>query len=258
MYEALLVDTEEGVRRITLNRPEVLNAIDGRLAQELHDALRDAEQADDVRCVVLTGAGRAFCSGADLRDHVPGETSLGEVVRARYNRIILRLRTMEKPTLAAVNGVAAGAGANLALAADLRIASDRASFIQVFTRVGLVPDSGGTWFLPRLVGMGKALELMFTAEPVDAVTAERLGLVNRVVPHDELPARTLEWARRLAQGPTRAFGLIKRGVNRALATDLREALEYEAFLQDIAGRTEDHREGVAAFLEKRSPTYRGR
>lgn len=258
MYDTLLVETQDGVRRITLNRPDVLNAIDARLAQELGEALREAEQADDVRCVVLTGAGRAFCSGADLKDHIPGETSLGELVRTRYNRIVLRLRTMEKPVLAAVNGVAAGAGANLALAADLRIASDRASFIEVFTRVGLVPDSGGTWLLPRLVGLGRALEMMFTAEPVDAATAERLGIVNRVVPHDELQARAMEWAVRLAQGPTRAYGLIKRGVNHALASDLRDALEYEAFLQEIAGRTEDHREGVTAFLQKRPPTYRGR
>jgi len=165
---------------------------------------------------------------------------------------------MEKPVVAAVNGVAAGAGCNLALAADLRVASDRASFIEAFSRVGLIPDSGGTWLLPRLVGPGRALEMMFFAEPVDAGAAERLGLVNRVVPHDELLPRALEWAARLAEGPTKAYGLIKRGVNQAISSTFVDALEYEAQLQEIAGRNEEHREGVAAFLAKRPPAYRGR
>ncbi len=258
MYETLLIETHDGVRIVTLNRPEVLNAIDARSGEELLDALRGAEQAADVRCLILTGAGRAFCAGADLKDHVPGGTSLGEVLRDRYNRIVLRLRSMEKPVIAALNGVAACAGCNLALAADLRIASDRASFIEVFARVGLIPDSGGTWLLPRLVGVGRALEMMLLAEPVDAATAERIGLVNRVVPHDELRARAMEWAVRLAQGPTRAYGLTKLAVDHNLAVDLRAALEYEAFLQEIAGRTEDHREGVAEFLAKRPPSYLGR
>ena len=258
MYETVLTEDREGVRVITLNRPDVLNAFDAKLGEELLDALAKADGDARVRCVVLTGAGRAFCSGADLRGHTPGETSLGALLRARYNRIILRLRTTEKPVVAAVNGVAAGAGCNLALAADLRVASDRASFIEVFTRVGLIPDSGGTWLLPRFVGVGRALEMMFFAEPVDAAAAERLGLVNRVVPADDLMPRALEWAARLAQGPTRAYGLIKRGVDRALALDLRGALEYEAYLQEIAGRSEDHREGVAAFLAKRAPAYVGR
>jgi 2-(1,2-epoxy-1,2-dihydrophenyl)acetyl-CoA isomerase len=258
MSETVLSETNDGVRTITLNRPDVLNAIDARLGEDLFAAVRDAEAAEDVRCVVLTGAGRGFCTGADLRDHAPGVTSLGELLRSRYNRIILRLRTMEKPVIAAVNGVAAGAGCNLALAADLRIASDRASFIEVFTRVGLVPDSGGTWLLPRIIGMGRALELMFLADPLDAASAERVGLVNRVVPHEDLMPRAEEWARRLAQGPTKAYGLIKRGVDHNLAVDLRAALEYEAFLQEIAGRTADHQEGVAAFLAKRPPAYQGR
>jgi 2-(1,2-epoxy-1,2-dihydrophenyl)acetyl-CoA isomerase len=258
MYETVLTEDREGVRVITLNRPDVLNAFDAKLGEELLDALAKADGDAQVRCVVLTGAGRAFCSGADLRGHTPGETSLGALLRARYNRIILRLRTTEKPVVAAVNGVAAGAGCNLALAADLRVASDRASFIEVFTRVGLIPDSGGTWLLPRFVGVGRALEMMFFAEPVDAAAAERLGLVNRVVPADDLMPRALEWAARLAQGPTRAYGLIKRGVDRALALDLRGALEYEAYLQEIAGRSEDHREGVASFLAKRAPAYVGR
>ncbi|HLJ60461.1 MAG TPA: enoyl-CoA hydratase-related protein [bacterium] len=258
MAETLLLETRDGVRVITLNRPDVLNAFTATMGDELHDALRDAEQDAAVRSVLLTGAGRGFCSGQDLREESPGPRAYGALLRTRYNRIILRMRTMETPVLAAVNGVAAGAGCNLALAADLRIASDRASFIEVFARIGLIPDSGGTWLLPRLVGTGRALEMMMLAEPVDAPTAERIGLVNRVVPHDELLPRAMEWAARLAQGPTRAYGLIKRGVERNLSADLRSALDYEAFLQDIAGRTDDHREGVSAFREKRTPAYRGR
>jgi 2-(1,2-epoxy-1,2-dihydrophenyl)acetyl-CoA isomerase len=256
--ETLVTETRDGVRIVTLNRPDVLNSINERMGNELHDALREAEQSPEVRCLLLTGAGRAFCAGADLRDHTPGATSLGEILRTRYNRIILRMRTMEKPIVAAVNGVAAGAGANLALAADLRIASERASFLQAFVRVGLIPDSGGTWMLPRMVGTARALELMMLAEPVDAPTAERIGLVNRVVPADELIPRAAELAARLAAGPTRAYGLIKRSVAHNLNVDLRAGLEYEAFLQEIAGGTEDHREGVTAFLEKRAPSYRGR
>jgi 2-(1,2-epoxy-1,2-dihydrophenyl)acetyl-CoA isomerase len=258
MYETLLVETKDGVRIISLNRPEVLNAVNAQMGQDLLQALRDAEREAEVRCVLLAASGRGFCAGADLREQAPGETSLGDLLRTRYNGIVKRLRTMEKPVIAAINGVAAGAGCNLALAADLRIASERASFIEVFTRVGLIPDSGGTWLLPRLIGLGRALEMMFLADPVDATTAERLGLVNRVVPHDDLMPRATEWAVRLAGGPTRAYGLIKRGVNQALATGFTEALEYEASLQEIAGRTEDHREGVAAFLAKRAPAYTGR
>lgn len=258
MYETLLVETRDGVRVITLNRPDVLNAISAQLAKELQEALRDAERAPDARCVLLAASGRGFCAGADLREQTPGHTSLGELLRTRYNGIVLRMRTMEKPVIAAINGVAAGAGCNLALAADLRIASDQASFIEVFSRVGLIPDSGGTWLLPRLVGVGKALEMMLFADPVDAATAERLGLVNRVVPHDDLQGRAMEWAVRLAAGPTRAYGLTKRAVNQAVAAGFADALEYEAQLQEIAGRTDDHREGVAAFLAKRSPAYTGR
>ena len=258
MYETLLAETHDGVRVLTLTRPDVLNAVNAQMGRELLQGLRDAERAAEVRCVLLAASGRGFCAGADLREHVPGRTSLGDLLRERYNAIVLRMRTMEKPVIAAINGVAAGAGCNLALAADLRVASERATFIEVFSRVGLIPDSGGTWLLPRLVGMGRALEMMFFADPMDALTAERLGLVNRVVPHDDLMAQAKEWAARLAAGPTRAYGLIKRGVNRALALDLEGALEYEAHLQEVAGRTEDHLEGVAAFLAKRTPQYMGR
>ncbi len=257
MPDSILLDPREGILTITLNRPDVLNAFNDLMLRELHDALRQAARDAAVRCVVLTGAGRGFCSGQDLRDRGAATFSFSESLRSRYNPVILQIRTMEKPVIAAVNGVAAGAGCSLALAADLRIASDRASFIEVFARVGLVPDSGSTYFLPRLVGLGKALELSYMADPVDAQEALRLGLVNRVVPHDDLPAQTALLAQRLAAGPTRGYGLTKRAINHALHAPLEQTLDYEAALQEIAGRTADHREGVAAFLEKRQANFKG-
>lgn len=258
-FESVLTAAEGGVLTITLNRPEILNAINHQLAADLGEAVRFAERVPHVRCVVLTGAGRGFCSGQDLRDRAGVDgLSYDEAIRHRYNPIILRIRSMEKPVIAAVNGVAAGAGCNLALAADLRIASDRASFIQSFSRVGLIPDSGGTFTLPRLVGLAKAFELAYTAEPVSAAEALRLGLVNRVVPHDALMPAVIDLARRLAEGPTRAFGLTKRALNYALTSSLEAALDYEAYLQAVAGRTADHHEGMAAFTEKRPPRFEGR
>ncbi|HEV8338440.1 MAG TPA: enoyl-CoA hydratase-related protein [bacterium] len=256
--QTVLTAEAEGVLTLTLNRPDVLNAVNDQLSLELGEALKYAERERTVRCVVLTGAGRGFCSGQDLRDRAGvGEVSYADSLRRRYNPVIQRLAGMEKPVIAAVNGVAAGAGCNLALAADLRIASDRASFIEVFARVGLIPDSGGTYFLPRLVGLAKAFELAYLADPVDAAEALRIGLVNRVVSHDEMMPAALDWARRLAAGPTKGYGLTKRGLRRGTAISLEEALAYEAYLQDIAGGSADHREGVAAFLEKRKPNFTG-
>ena len=258
MPDSILLTQQDGVLTITLNRPEVLNAFNDQMLRELHDTLRQAARDAAVRCVVLTGAGRAVCAGQDLRDRTGTATfSLSESLRSRYNPVILLLRTMEKPVVAAVNGVAAGAGCSLALAADLRIASDRASFIEVFARVGLVPDSGSTYFLPRLVGLGKAFELAYTAEPVEASEALRLGLVNRVVPHDELVPQSRALATRLAAGPTRGYGLTKRAINFGLSVALDQALDYEAYLQEVAGRSADHREGVAAFLQKRQANFKG-
>lgn len=255
----VLTALDGGVLTITLNRPDVLNAVSVAMAADLNEAVRYAARGDQVRCVVLTGAGRGFCTGADLRDRPRGAGfSYRDALRSHYNPIILALRTMEKPVIASVNGVAAGAGCSMALAADLRIASDRASFIQSFARVGLIPDAGATFLLPRLLGMAKALELALTGEPVAADEALRLGLVNRVVPHDELPVVAMEIARRLAAGPTRAYCLTKRAFNAGLTASLEAALDYEAHLQEIAGRTADHREGVAAFLEKRAPRFEGR
>jgi 2-(1,2-epoxy-1,2-dihydrophenyl)acetyl-CoA isomerase len=258
MPDTVQLDQRDGVLTVTLNRPDVLNALNEQMLRELFDALRQADREAAVRCVVLTGSGRGFCSGQDLRDRVGvGTPSFRESLGTRYNPVIRQMRTMEKPVLAAVNGVAAGAGCSLALAADLRIASDRASFIEVFARVGLVPDSGSTYFLPRLVGLGKALELAYTADAVDAAEALRVGLVNRVVPHDALLTEVATLATRLAAGPTRGYGLAKRAINYGLHATLDQALDYEAAVQEIAGGSADHREGVAAFLAKRQPSFTG-
>jgi 2-(1,2-epoxy-1,2-dihydrophenyl)acetyl-CoA isomerase len=212
-----------------------------------------------VRAVVLTGSGRAFSSGQDLGDvdNREGEFSIGHHLRQGYNRLIAQMVTLEKPVIGAINGVAAGAGCSVALATDIRIASDRASFIQVFSKVGLIPDSGSTWMLPRLIGYARAYEMAVTADKVPADKALQWGLVNDVVPGDQLPEIAMAWARRLAGGPTLAFGLTKRAMQRGLTTTLDEALEYESMLQDVAGRSHDFGEGVQAFLAKREPQYRG-
>jgi 2-(1,2-epoxy-1,2-dihydrophenyl)acetyl-CoA isomerase len=248
---------------ITLNRPDVLNAFNDALTTELHDALKNAEKDANVRVIVITGAGRAFSSGQDLGDlrerYKTGVVPpLGDDLRKRYNPIIRRIREMDKPVIAAVNGVAAGAGCSLALACDLRVASDQASFIEVFINVGLIPDSGSTYTLVRLVGVGKAMELCCTGQKVDAVEALRMGIVNQMVPAAELEAATQKLAARLASLPSRAIALTKRLLNQSLQNDLNQQLEAEAFDQETAGKTADHHEGVTAFLEKRKPNFQGR
>lgn len=257
--DTLLVDRRDGVMTITLNRPDVLNAFNESMSIEIQEVLKDAERDASVRSIMITGAGRGFCSGQDLRDRAGTSSfSFADSLRRRYNPIIAKLCAIEKPVLAAVNGVAAGAGCSLALACDLRIASEGASFIEVFARVGLVPDSGSTSLLPRLVGLGKAFELCYLAEPLSAADAQRIGLVNWVVPADQLSDKAYALAARLAAGPTKAYGLIKRALYHNLYTDLETALDYEALTQEAAGRTVDHREGVAAFLEKRTAKFEGR
>ena len=254
----VLKTVRDGVATLTLNRPEALNSFDRRMKEELREALASLADDRSARAVVLTGAGRAFSAGQDLKERqAPDAADLGDELRERYNPIVLAMRRLEKPIIGAINGVAAGAGCSIALACDLRIASERASFIEVFGRVGLVPDTGSSWFLPRLVGYARAAEMVFTTDPVDAVAAERIGLVNRVVPADRLMGEAHTLAARLAQGAPLALALAKRALNRALETDLEKALEEEAQLQGIAGATADYREGVAAFVEKRRPQFTG-
>ena len=255
----ILYTVGDGVATITLNRPDKLNAFNDEMTAETMAALQEAGRDKAVRCIVLTGSGRGFSSGQDLAA-VAGRGaafSIAEHLRHGYNRLVLQIVTLEKPVIAAVNGVAAGAGCGIALACDLRIASDRASFVQAFSRVGLIPDSGSTWLLPRLIGYGRAYEMAVMADRVPAGTAHAWGMVNAVVPHDQLPEVTAAWAQRLASGPTLAFGLTKRAMNKALSMTLAEALEYEALLQDVAGARHDNKEGVMAFLEKRPPAFRG-
>jgi 2-(1,2-epoxy-1,2-dihydrophenyl)acetyl-CoA isomerase len=258
MVDTVLASRDGGVLTLTLNRPDALNSFNVEIKEALLAGLKDAAKDKGVRVVVLTGAGRAFSAGQDLKERqTPGVADLGTELRTRYNPIIVGLRRLEKPVIGAINGVAAGAGISVAMACDIRIAADNASFIEVFGRVGLVPDSGSSWFLPRLVGYARAAEMSFTTDPVDATTAERIGLVNRVVPADRLMDETNALAAKLAKGAPLAMALAKRALNRALESGLEDALEFEAQLQSIAGRSNDHKEGVAAFVEKRQPNFTG-
>ncbi|MCG0239888.1 MAG: enoyl-CoA hydratase-related protein [Firmicutes bacterium] len=254
-WETVRYETGGGVAVITLSRPETYNAFNQQMHRELAEALRQAERDPGVRAVVITGAGKAFCSGQDLAE-VPPDLEFSDLVRRYYNPLFLQIQRLEKPVLAAVNGVAAGAGMSLALACDLRIAHEEAVFTSAFARVGLVPDTGLSYLLPRLVGLGRAMELCLLADRIDARQALELGLVNRVAPAGEFEAAWREWAERLARGP-RSLGYTKRLLYHSLRATVEEQLEYEAWLQGLAGATEDAREGSRAFREKRPPEFRG-
>lgn len=257
----LRIETDQGVMRLTLNRPDKLNAFNAELGAALIAALDAAAEDDAVRAVLLTGAGRAFCAGQDLGDRDPrrmeGPPDLGRTLESVYNPIVRRIRALEKPIVCAVNGVAAGAGANLAFACDLVLAARSAKFIQAFARIGLVPDSGGTWLLPRLVGEARAKALALTAEPIDAETAADWGLIWKAVDDDALMPEAEALAAKLAAGPTVGLGLTKRAIQAAAGQELDAQLDLERDLQREAGRTPDYAEGVTAFLEKRKPAFRG-
>jgi 2-(1,2-epoxy-1,2-dihydrophenyl)acetyl-CoA isomerase len=254
----LRVEVDGSVATLTLDRPEALNALTVPMKIALREALEAIAADRTVRAVILTGAGRAFCAGQDLAERdQPNAAPLDVELRERYNPIIRAIRSMGQPVIAAVNGVAAGAGASLAFACDLRIAAEEARFVLAFGRIGLVPDSGATWFLPRLVGPAKAAELALVGDSMDAAEALRLGLVSRVVPGDQLLMEARAIADRVAEGAPLAIALTKEALQRSLTIDLGEALEGEAKLQGIAGASADHAEGLAAFREKRPPRFTG-
>lgn len=258
-YSFLLYSNESGVATITLNRPEVYNALNDEITFELQDAIKVAGRDESVRVLVLTGEGKAFCAGQDLKaSAAAGKRSFMESLHKRYNPIIRAMRNMPKPILCRLNGVAAGAGCSLALACDMIIASDEATLIEVFVNIGLVPDSGSSFFLPRLTGMAKAFELCAMGSQIKAPDAVVLGLVNRSVPHDQLDSVLKDYIDYFSKAPTKAIGLIKKMLHRSTHATLDEMLEYEAYCQEIAGASEDYKEGTAAFLEKRKAKFKGR
>ncbi len=254
----IIVSNHNGVRELKLNRPEVFNSFNKDMAIALQNELDKCGLDETVRAVVITGEGKAFCAGQDLAEATdPNGPELKSIVREHYNPIILKIRALEKPVIAAVNGVAAGAGANIALACDITFAKESASFIQAFSKIGLIPDSGGTFFLPRILGTQKALALMMTADKVTATEAEAMGMIYKVVNDEEFDETVRSFAHKLAQMPTRGLGLTKKAVNLSLFNSLEDQLDIEEQLQTEAGSTYDFNEGVEAFLEKRAPVFKG-
>ncbi|MGD8564845.1 MAG: enoyl-CoA hydratase [Candidatus Bathyarchaeota archaeon] len=260
-YKHVILDIDENAATLTLNRPDKLNAINERMIEELGNGIEKVSQESEVRVLVITGAGRAFCSGADVADMAKAASGAFLDIRfwtQRAHKAILAITNLEKPVIAKVNGVAVGIGCSLALSADVIIASEEAMFSLIFSQIGLIPDGGSSFHLPRLVGLAKAKELIFTARRVDAREAERIGLVNKSVPLNMLDDEVNKLAEQLAEGPTMAFGIAKKIMNKGLNMDLGSVLECEASGQALAGSTEDAREGVMAFLEKRKAQFKGK
>ncbi len=254
----LLFAKENAIATITLNRPDKYNSVNREFALTIQAALDDCQQDADIRAVYLTGAGKAFCAGQDLQEIVdPEGPELSVILAEHFNPIITRIRKMEKPIICGVNGVAAGAGANIALACDITVAKQSSSFIQAFSKIGLIPDSGGTFFLPRLIGFQRASALMMLGDTVSAQEAANMGMIYKVFPDKKFEAETQKLLTQVAQMPTRALALIKRALNRSMNNDLEHQLSLEDHLQTEAGGTADYQEGVQAFLEKRQPKFKG-
>jgi len=260
-WEFVLFSKEDGIGTITLNRPESMNALGGNMRAEIFAALEAAVTDSDVRVIVITGAGKAFCAGGDVKEFISGkraDAALPIDQRLTRDKVVLLIQATGKPVIASVNGVAAGGGCNLALSCDMRIASDRARFGQVYVRRGVHPDWGGVWFLPRVVGYAKAAELIFSGEVIDAKEALRIGLVNKVVPHEELPAATKAFAMRFVKNAPIPIALAKKALQNYSRIDLAQALDHERFAQDFCWNTEDQAEGMKSFMEKRDPIFKGK
>ncbi|MCG8327111.1 MAG: 2-(1,2-epoxy-1,2-dihydrophenyl)acetyl-CoA isomerase PaaG [Chitinophagales bacterium] len=259
MEESILFEIAEGVAYITLNRPKVYNSFNREMALAMQAALDQCKGNEEVRAIYITGAGKAFCAGQDLQEVVAeGGPELTTILTEHYNPIITRIREIEKPIVAAVNGVAAGAGANIALACDVVVADEKASFIQAFSKIGLIPDSGGTYFLPRLIGFQKASALMMLGDKIGAEEAERIGMIYEFFTSDCFEEEAKKLAKKLASMPTKGLGYTKRALNYSLNNEMNNQLAIEDQLQSAAGQTEDYKEGVQAFLEKRKPVFKGK
>ncbi|MCX6169576.1 MAG: enoyl-CoA hydratase-related protein [Ignavibacteriales bacterium] len=259
-YKSIKYSVEQKIALIKLNRPEVLNSFNKEMAKEFQEALIRSRDFKEVHTILITGEGKAFCAGQDLSETVPRDkpmADVGELVRESYNPIIMLLREIEKPIVCSVNGTAAGAGANIALACDITVASEKAIFIQAFSKIGLIPDSGGTFFLPRLVGLQKASAMMMLAEKISAEDALKYGMIYKTFPGDQLFEESFKIAKHLSTLPAKGLGLTKRALNKSLHNDLASQLKLEEELQIEASHTYDYQEGVKAFLEKRNPDFRG-
>jgi len=256
-FETVEIKIEDGVGKLILNRPDSLNAFNEKMTNEIQATLKNFVRDENVRCVAITGNGRAFSAGQDLKEISSG-TSFSDLLKRRYNPIIMLIAGMQKPVVALINGIAAGAGMSLGLACDFRIMNSNAKLIQAFVKIGLVPDSGSSFFLPRLVGYSKAFELAALGNEISADEALRLGIVNRVFSEEIFAKESQKILENFASGPTKAFSLMKRAMIFSATTTLDRSLEYEAYMQEIAGRTDDAHEGVKAFIEKRAPNFRGK
>jgi 2-(1,2-epoxy-1,2-dihydrophenyl)acetyl-CoA isomerase len=255
---SIIFDVRENIAIITFNRPDKYNAFNREMALEFQEKLDECKTSKNIRAIYITGAGNAFCSGQDLDEVMdPNGPDVTSILSQHYNPIIKRIRKLEKPVVAAVNGVSAGAGANIALCCDIVVASQSSSFIQAFSKIGLIPDSGGTYFLPRLIGWQKASALFLLGEKISAQEAERMGMIYKVFPDESFAAESLKIASTLAQMPTKALGYTKLALNNSLINNYEDQLHDEELLQERAGKTEDYKEGVQAFLQKRKPDFKG-